>query len=47
MANIYDTANQLEKEIRESQQFTDLSAAFAQLKENQSAYELFKEFRPK
>lgn len=45
MANSYDTANQLEREIRESQQFIDLSAAFEQLKKDEKAYELFKEFQ--
>ena len=28
MANIYDTANQLERELRESEQFQDLKASF-------------------
>ncbi|GMA48316.1 hypothetical protein GCM10025854_25660 [Tetragenococcus muriaticus] len=32
MANIYDTANQLEGEIRELDQFKELSASFAELK---------------
>lgn len=33
MANIYDTANQLERELRESEQFQDLKASFDRLKE--------------
>lgn len=45
MANIYDTANQLERELRESEQFQDLKASFDRLKENQEAYSLFKEFQ--
>ncbi|EOT40931.1 YlbF family regulator [Enterococcus dispar] len=45
MANIYDTANQLEREIRESQQFGDLKASFDRLKENQEAHALFQEFQ--
>ena len=45
MANIYDTANQLEREIRESQQFGDLKASFERLKENQEAHALFQEFQ--
>ncbi|GMA53204.1 hypothetical protein GCM10025857_45610 [Alicyclobacillus contaminans] len=32
MANIYDTANQLEREIRELDQFKELSDSFAELK---------------
>ncbi|KFN93044.1 YlbF family regulator [Tetragenococcus muriaticus] len=45
MANIYDTANQLEGEIRELDQFKELSASFAELKKNETAYLLFKEFQ--
>ena len=45
MANIYDTANQLERELRESEQFQDLKASFDRLKENQEAYSLFKELQ--
>ncbi len=45
MANIYDTANQLEREIRELEQFQDLSGSFAELKKNEEAYRLFKEFQ--
>ncbi len=32
MANIYDTANQLERELRESAQFQDLRGSFDRLK---------------
>ncbi|MDN6639453.1 MAG: YlbF family regulator [Tetragenococcus sp.] len=45
MANIYDTANQLEQEIRELEQFQDLSDSFAELKKDEKAYLLFKEFQ--
>ncbi len=45
MANIYDTANQLETEIRGSQQFSDLKESFDRLKQNEEAYNLFKEFQ--
>ncbi|AYW47580.1 hypothetical protein C7K38_03825 [Tetragenococcus osmophilus] len=45
MANIYDTANQLEREIRELDQFKELSDSFAELKKNEAAYLLFKEFQ--
>ena len=45
MINIYDTANQLEREIRQTDQFKALEQAMTTLKENQSSYELFKEFQ--
>lgn len=45
MANMYDTANQLERELRDSEQFQALKTAFEQLKENTASYELFKEFQ--
>ena len=45
MANIYDTANQLERELRESEQFQDLKGSFDRLKANEEAYALFKEFQ--
>lgn len=45
MINIYDTANQLERELRQTEQFKDLKAAFEELKQNESAYALFKEFQ--
>lgn len=45
MANIYDTANQLERELRESEQFQDLKGSFDRLEANEEAYALFKEFQ--
>lgn len=45
MANIYDTANQLEREIRELDQFQALSDSFEELKKDQAAYKLFKQFQ--
>ena len=45
MANIYDTANQLERELRESEQFQDLKGSFDRLKANEEAYALFKAFQ--
>jgi cell fate (sporulation/competence/biofilm development) regulator YlbF (YheA/YmcA/DUF963 family) len=45
MANIYDTANQLERELRETEQFQALKGSFDRLKENEEAYNLFKEFQ--
>ncbi|MGX7196427.1 YlbF family regulator [Enterococcus olivae] len=45
MSNIYDTANQLEREIREMEQFQALSESFGKLKEDAAAYAVFKEFQ--
>ena len=45
MANIYDSANELEREIRELPEFKSLEAAFAELKKNETAYAAFKDFQ--
>lgn len=45
MANVYDSANQLEKDIRASQQFSELRESFDRLKENEEAWKLFKGFQ--
>lgn len=45
MSNIYDTANQLEREIREMEQFQALATSFTNLKADEKAYGLFKEFQ--
>jgi len=45
MSNIYDTANQLECEIREMEQFQELSDTFAKLKADEQAFGLFKQFQ--
>lgn len=45
MSNIYDTANQLDREIREMDAFKALSTSFANLKADESAYAIFKEFQ--
>ncbi|MBO1308735.1 YlbF family regulator [Enterococcus sp. 669A] len=45
MTNIYDTANGLEREIRELPEFKALEEAFAELKKNDEAYTAFKEFQ--
>lgn len=44
MTNIYDTANQLEREIRELPEFIALKEAFDKMKEDEIAYQLFKDF---
>jgi cell fate (sporulation/competence/biofilm development) regulator YlbF (YheA/YmcA/DUF963 family) len=45
MSNIYDTANQLEREIRDMEQFQELSDTFTKLKADEKAYGLFKQFQ--
>ena len=45
MSNIYDTAYELEKNLREASVFTELSAAYTAMREDQVAFELFEEFR--
>ena len=43
--NIYDSANQIEREIRQMDEFLALSSAFDAVKANQEAFELFKAFQ--
>jgi len=43
--NIYDSANQIEREIRDLPEFTALQAAFAAVKENTESFELFRGFQ--
>ncbi len=45
MVNVYDTANQLERELREIPEFTSLKTAFEAVKEDEVAFELFVEFQ--
>lgn len=45
MNNIYDSANQIEREIRELAEFKALEAAYATVKENEEEYKLFKQFQ--
>jgi cell fate (sporulation/competence/biofilm development) regulator YlbF (YheA/YmcA/DUF963 family) len=45
MSNIYDTANQIEKELRELPEFKTLQEAFDKVKADEAAYTLFKEFQ--
>ncbi|RGI29742.1 MULTISPECIES: YlbF family regulator [Enterococcaceae] len=44
-SNIYDSANQIEREIRQMDEFLALSDAFDAVKENEEAFELFKAFQ--
>lgn len=43
--NIYDSANQLEKDLRSTQEYKDLKAAYDVVKADESAYQQFKEFQ--
>ncbi|MGY3703634.1 hypothetical protein BW731_06635 [Vagococcus martis] len=43
--NIYDSANQIEREIRQMDEFLALSSAFDAVKADQEAFELFKAFQ--
>ena len=43
--NIYDTANQLEQVLRNTEEFTTLEAAFGAVKEDEEASRVFNEFR--
>lgn len=43
--NIYDSANQIEREIREMPEFLALKEAFDVMKEEEVAFTLFKEFQ--
>lgn len=42
MINIYDSANKLEQDLRQTQEYLDLSAAMAKLKAEPEAYDCFK-----
>lgn len=43
--NIYDTANQMEKELRETDNFKALEQKFKEIKEDEEANRIFTEFR--
>jgi len=43
--NIYDTANQLESDLRETDQFLKLKSSFENLQENEESKELYNQFR--
>lgn len=45
MVNIYDTANELAKQMRETQEFTALEAAFNDMMADQESLDLFKKFQ--
>lgn len=43
--NIYDSANQLEQDLRSTQEYKDLKTAYDAVKADESAYQQFKEFQ--
>ena len=45
MSNLYDTANQLERELRQSEEFTAVKEAFEAVQQSEEAKALFGEFR--
>ena len=45
MNNIYDTANKLEQELRETEAYSDLKTAFSTVKEDSEANEVFQKFQ--
>lgn len=45
MANIYDTANQLERELRETTQFKELQEAYENIKADEDANSVLEEFQ--
>lgn len=45
MSNLYDTANQLERELRQSEEFTAVKSAFEAVQQSEEAKALFEEFR--
>lgn len=45
VVNIYDTANELAKQMRETQEFTALESAFNDMMADKEAFELFKQFQ--
>lgn len=44
VVNIYDTANEMEKQMRETQEFKALQDAFEELKKDAEAFDTFKKF---
>lgn len=43
--NIYDTANKMEQELRKTTEYQALVKAYAEVKKDQKAYDLFKDFQ--
>ena len=47
VVNIYDTANEMERQMRETQEFQALKEAFAELKKDEDAFGTFQKFQEK
>lgn len=45
VVNIYDSANQMEKDLRETQEFTALKTSYEAMKSDKETFDLFKEFQ--
>ena len=45
MVNIYDTANQMEQDLKQTQQYQELKAAYEAMKADEKAYACFKELQ--
>lgn len=45
MVNIYDTANQMEQDLKQTQQYQELKAVYEALKADGKAYACFKELQ--
>ncbi|MFB9770012.1 YlbF family regulator [Lactiplantibacillus modestisalitolerans] len=43
--NIYDTANELEQQLRQTKEYRELKTAYDAMAANKTAYDLFKEFQ--
>ncbi|MFD1317826.1 YlbF family regulator [Loigolactobacillus zhaoyuanensis] len=43
--NVYDTANKLEGELRQIDEFVALQATYDAMKQNKTAYDMFKQFQ--
>ncbi|KRM12744.1 YlbF family regulator [Paucilactobacillus suebicus] len=47
VVNIYDSANQMERDLRETQQYADLKKAYEDMKQDADTFSLFKDFQNK
>lgn len=45
MVNVYDTANQLQEDLRKTQEFAALKEAFEELKKDEEAFNAFQDLR--
>ncbi|WP_311407223.1 YlbF family regulator [Liquorilactobacillus uvarum] len=45
MINIYDSANQLEQNLRKTEEYQELEKAYSEVKSDEASYKQFKEFQ--